>query len=248
MTSKDRIENMKILTDQGIRSIQQQLYESSKIDGLPDRAFFKSFTPRRRREIVYHVTASAENIMIDLEVHGSGNMKASIKMPSVSIEDSEVHYNNEMHKLSWVHSGEEAIIKTRLDHKHLENYPCAQDVMKAFLDAIDTQKRAFCPGGFDQWKAMMQLFTKRVSIEHNVPVEIIATLPLPSAHTGALCRGETEVEINDISDPESPMRIQGYEDDIREMDEAATPEAMTLMLLPPGYLVCRKHREIFTAG
>jgi len=94
----------------------------------------------------------------------------------------------------------------------------------------------------------MQLFANRVAREHRAPIELIALLPLPVEQTGASGRGPTDVEVNDISDPENPQRIRGYEDDLKDMDEAMTPEAVSLMLLPPGYIVCRRHREIFTAG
>lgn len=239
---------MKTQPATAMANLVDRLIESAEIEGLPDKAFFKSFTPRRRREIVYHVTSEANGFEIKLEVHGSGRMKARVKMSCISIEDGVIDENDHEHILSWAHNGEEAILHTRLDHKHLEHYPCSKDVMGAFIDAIDTQKKAVCPGGFSQWRAIMQLFADRVARETGVPIEIVALLPLPTEHTGAVARGRTEVEVNDITDPESPRRIEGYEADLQEMDDTMTPEAMTLMLLPPGYLVCRRHREIFTAG
>jgi len=240
--------DMKLQTSQGLVDIAQQLVGSARITGLPDKAFFRSFTPRRRREIVYNVDAQAGAFTIRLEVHGSGRMKAQVTMACVSIEDGVIHECNDMQTLSWAHNGEEADLVTRLDHRHLEDFPCPQDVMGAFIEAIDTQKRAFCQGGFMQWRAMMQLFANRVAREHRAPIELIALLPLPVEQTGDSGRGPTDVEVNDISDPENPQRIRGYEDDLKDMDEAMTPEAVSLMLLPPGYIVCRRHREIFTAG
>jgi hypothetical protein len=239
---------MKVQPTQDVASLAEQLVSSARITGLPDKAFFKSFTPRRRREIVYNVDAQAGAFSLRLEVHGSGRMKAQVTMACVSIEDGVIHECNDRQALSWAHNGEEADLVTRLDHRHLEDFPCPHDVMAAFIEAIDTQKRAFCPGGFMQWRAMMQLFADRVAREHRSPIEIVALLPLPVEQTGASGRGPTDVEVNDLTDPDSPQRIQGYEDDLKDMDEAMTPEAVTLMLLPPGYIVCRRHREIFTAG
>lgn len=239
---------MKTQPASGMKTIIDRLCESAQIEGLPDKAFFKSFTPRRRREIVYHVTAEAGDFVIRLEVHGSGKMKAQIRMPCVSIEDGVIDENSHSHVLSWAHNGEEAMLHTRLDHKHLEAYPCPRDIVNAFIDAIDTQKRAVCPGGFQQWRAMTQLFADRIAREVGVPIELVALLPLPIEQTGAAARGPTDFEVMDITDPDAPSRITEYDDDLREMDETMTPEAMTLMLLAPGYLVCRRHREIFTAG
>lgn len=241
-------DDMKVQPAAGSKSLVERLCESARIKGLPDKAFFKSFTARRRREIVYKVEAEAGDFVIRLEVHGSGNMKAEVKMPCVSIEDSVIDQNDHSHVMAWAHNGEQAMVHTRLDHRHLENYPCARDVMGAFIDAIDTQKRAVCPGGFPQWRAIMQLFADRIARETGAPIEMVALLPLPTEQTGAAMRGPTDIEINDITDPDAPKRIDGYEADLREMDDTMTPEAMTLMLLPPGYLVCRRHREIFTAG
>jgi len=155
--------DMKLQTSQGLVDIAQQLVGSARITGLPDKAFFRSFTPRRRREIVYNVDAQAGAFTIRLEVHGSGRMKAQVTMACVSIEDGVIHECNDMQTLSWAHNGEEADLITRLDHRHLEDFPCPHDVMGAFIEAIDTQKRAFCQGGFMQWRAMMQLFANRVA-------------------------------------------------------------------------------------
>lgn len=240
--------DMKAQTASTDKAIIERLCESARIEGLPDKAFFKSFTPRRRREIVYKVQAEAGDFVIRLEVHGSGVMKARLRMPCVSIEDAVIDENDHEHDLSWAHNGEQALIRTRLDHKHLEAYPCPRDIMSAFIDAIDTQTRAVCPGGYAQWRAIMQLFADRIAREAGVPIEMVALLPLPTEHTGSTVKGPTDVEISDITDPDAPRRIEGYENELREMDETMTPEAMTLMLLPPGYLVCRRHREIFTAG
>lgn len=241
-------QDMKVQQAHPVAALAGQLVSSARIMGLPDKAFFKSFTPRRRREIVYNVEAEAGGFSILLEVHGNGNMKAQVTMACVSIEDGVVHENNESHAVSWAHSGEQATLASRLDHRHLEAYPDAGDVMSAFIEAIDTQTRAGCPGGYVQWRSMMQLFADRIAREQGAPIEMVALLPLPVDQTGAGSRGRTDVEINDISDPEHPVRIQGYDDDARDMDEATIPEAVTFMLLPPGYLVCRRHREIFTAG
>ena len=246
--NKGSAKDMQAKISDGIQTLAEQLLSSARITGLPDKAFFKSFTPRRRREIVYHVDADAADFSLRLEVHGSGNMKARVTMPCISIEDGVVEMWKDGHALSWAHNGEEVVLHTRLDHRHLEVFPCPRDVMSAFIDAIGTRKTAFCPAGFIQWSSAMQLFADRVAREQRVPIEIVALLPLPPDRTGARGRGATDFEIHNLTDPESPVRIEGYEDDMREMDDTMTPEAMTLMLLPPGYLVCRRHREIFTAG
>lgn len=240
--------DMKSQVSEGIPALAEALVSSARITGLPDKAFFKSFTPRRRREIVYHVHAEAGDFALRLEVHGSGRMKALVTMPCISIEDGVVEKWTDGHGLSWAHNGEEVVLNTRLDHRHLTDFPCPRDVMSAFIEAIGTQKSAVCPAGFVQWCSAMQLFAARVAREQGVPIEIVALLPLPTEQTGATTRGPTEFEIHDLTDMESPRRIEGYAEDLRDMDEAMTPEAMTLMLLPPGYLVCRRHREIFTAG
>lgn len=241
-------EDMKLKPESEAMSLIERLVENADIKGLPDKAFFKSFTARRRREIIYHVSSETNDFSIKLEVHGSGRMKAKVRMPCVSVEDGVIDENDHEHVLSWAHNGEEVVLATRLDHRHLEDYPCGRDVMKAFFDAIDTQRRAVCNEGFSGWKAMMQIFAGRIAREAGVPIEIVALLPLPSEHTGAAMRGPTDYEVNDITDPDAPKKIEGYEGDLREMDDTMTPEAMTLMLLAPGYLVARRHREIFTAG
>lgn len=241
-------QDMKVQQAQQVATLASQLVASARITGLPDKAFFKSFTPRRRREIIYNVDAEAGAFSIRLEVHGNGKMKARVTMACVSIEDGVVHENHEQHAVSWAHSGEEAMLTSRLDHRHLETFPEAGDVMAAFIEAVDTQTRAGCPGGFIQWRSMMQLFADRIARETGSPIEMVAMLPLPIEQTGAGSRGRTDVEINDITDPEHPVRINGYDEEVRDLDEATIPEAVTFMLLPPGYLVCRRHREIFTAG
>lgn len=240
--------DMQVKISEEMQTLAEQLVETARISGLPDKAFFKSFTPRRRREIVYHVDAHAGGMDLRLEVHGSGNMKARVTMPCICIEDGVVENWKDGHALSWAHNGEEVVLHTRLDHRHLADFPCPRDVMSAFIEAIGTRKTAACPAGFIQWCSAMQLFADRVAREQQVPVEIVALLPLPAERTGAYSRGPTDFEIHNLSDPESPVRIEGYVEDLREMDDSMTPEAMTLMLLPPGYLVCRRHREIFTAG
>lgn len=240
--------NMKAQEIEAQRCLAEQLVESARISGLPDRAFFRSFTARRRRELVYNVHAASDRFGIRLQVHGSGNMRAHVRMACVSIEDGVIDEHDDENVLSWAHNGQEAVIHTRLDHRHLSEFPCAKNVMKAFLESISTQIRTTCPGGVDHWRTMMQLFAARVARERDVPIEIEMLLPLPADQTGAAGRGVCDVEIRDISDPDAPIRIHGYEDCLRDMDENMTPEAMDLMILPPGYLVCRRHSEIFAAG
>lgn len=229
-----------------VEGLAAQLIASATITGLPDKAFFRNFTARRRREIVYYVDAHADGIGIRLEVHGSGKMKARIDMKCVSIEDGAVEINDQAHILSWADDGHEVVLNTPLDHRHLEDHPQSRDVICAFIQAIDVQTHAYCPGGYPQWRAMMQLFTQRIAREKGTPVEIVALLPFPNGSNGGT-RMKTEFEINDIRDHDAPVRIDGYEEELAHMDEETTPEAMSLMLLPPGFLVKRRHQEIFHA-
>lgn len=237
---------MKTKPLEAVAGLAAQLVASATITGLPDKAFFRNFTARRRREIVYYVDAHADGIGIRLEVHGSGKMKARIDMKCVSIEDGAVEVNDHHHILSWADNGHEVILATHLDHRHLENHPQSEDVISAFIRAIDVQTHAYCPGGYPQWKAMMQLFTQRIAREKGVPIELVALLPFPTGENGGV-RLKTEFEISNIEDHDSPVRIDEYGEELAHLDEETTPEAMSLMLLPPGYLVKRRHQEIFHA-
>ena len=234
-------------TETEVRRINE-LIENAKFDGLPDKAFFNSFTARRRREMVYTVQTRTAGLDLTLHVHGSGSMKGVVKMPGTVFEHGQVSEYDEPHVISWARTGEEAVLQTRLDHHHLKTFPCPRDIMAAFIEAMGTHTKAMCPGGYRQWKAVMQLFAARVARETKTAVEIVVTLPLPAEHTAAGARSQAVVEIHDISDAEAPSPIHGYERDIAEIDQTMTPEAMSIILLPPGYLVCRWHREIFHAG
>lgn len=226
----------------------EALIENATLSGLPDKAFFKSFTARRRREMVYEVHAETPGMNLILEVHGSGAMKARVTMPSIVVEDGIIERYDEETVVCWAKTGEQAVVQTRLDHRHLQTVPLPGDVMSAFLDAIGTHTRAVCPGGYQQWKSAMQLLANRVAREKGVQVEVVAIPPMPPEHETGDTRRVTHVEIQDITDPEAPVMIKDYEAEMTEIDEAMTPEAMSIMLLPPGMLVSRRHREIFQAG
>ena len=200
------------------------LAAAAVITGLPDKAFFRSFTARRRREMVYNVEASIDGFGIVLEVHGSGMMKAVVTTSCVAIEGGAVDRREEEHRLSWAHDGCEAVLRTRLDHNHLQQYPDAGDVMRAFLEAVGTQVNAVCAGGVRQWRLAMQLMADRIARERGTPVELVALLPLPVDQTGAPTRGPTEFEVFDVGDADEPARIEGYEDDFKQIDEGMTPE------------------------
>lgn len=231
--------------------ILRDLLENARFGDLPDRVFFKSFTARRRRELVYSVVSFTGGVGVELEVHGSGMMKAIMTMPCATIGDGLFEMQHCRQQVCWADTGAEAFIPTRLDHRHLEEYPCPRNVMQAFVDAIGLRTAASCPGGYAHWKAAMQLLTARIAREAGTAVEVVAALPLSQAATidaTIHVRRPTDFEIWDISDLESPTALEGHRHELRQLDAEMAPEAVDLLLLPPGCLVRRRHREIFHAG
>ena len=228
--------------------VTSQLLRTATIENLPNARFFPTFTARRRREMTYHLNAAADGLALRLQVSGSGSMTAHLTMPCILIEEGAVEQAAEAHELSWAHTGEQAVVETALDHRHLVNEPDAATVLGAFLDAINVQRKAVCKGGYAQWMRMMQLMTDRVARERRCRVEVVAFPPMPADDGLGERTDWTRVEIFDVTDHDAPIPLRGYARDFRQIDETTTPEAMGLMLLPPGYLVKRRHREIFHAG
>lgn len=230
--------------------IVDHLKMTARLSGLPEKRFFSSFTARHRREITYCLHASAPGLEIEVKVRGSGAMTAVVRMPCVVMDEGVVLNLGEPHSVSWVHSGEEAVLHSKLGHRHLENYPEASDVLDAFIGAMQLRCTAVGAGGYRQWKMAMQLLVNRIARERTQAIEVVATPPMPSeeSHDAGTRRRNTHVIVHDITDPESPKNITGYEDAFAEIENAMAPEAVSLMLLPPGYIVRRPSREIFHAG
>jgi len=226
------------------------LRASATLTGLPEPKFFSKFTARQRREITYHLSASAPGFELGVKVRGSGAMTAVVRMPCVIMEEGAIVQLGEPHSVAWVHSGEEAVLMSPLGHRHLESFPKAEDVLDGFFGAMRLRCTAVGAGGYRQWKAAMQLLALRIARERGCRVEVVAVPPMPSeeGHDAGTRRKATQVEIHDISDTESPIAIAGYDDDFKAIEDALAPEAVSLMLLPPGFIVRRTSREIFHAG
>lgn len=228
-----------------------RLVEAAKIDGLPDDVFLSVMTPRKLRELSYRVVAQIQSpdLALELEVHGSGTMRAHVTMPSIHFEDGEIVLQQARQQLQWAEDGTPVVLTTKLDHRHLKKQPNAAQVMRAFVDTIGVRKEASCPGGYQAWCTMMQLFADRIAREQGKPIEIIALPPLPPRqYVDQPERGKTIFEVNAVSDNDTPDPIDGYADQLEEMDAHMAPNAMSLLLLPPGLLVRQQHREIFQSG
>lgn len=229
--------------------IAAELRRTACLSGLPEPRFFATFTPRRRREMSYHLDASAPGIRIRVNVRGSGAMTATIAMPCVLIEQGRILRLDEPHSLAWVETGKEAVLQSSLGHLHLETYPDPVAVLDAFLDALRPRRTAVGAGGYRQWRLAVQLLTDRIARETGRPVEVVATPPIPpeKGHDGQTRKGRTAIRIYDISDCDVPLPIEGYAAEFDEIEDSMAPEAVGLTLLPPGYIARHPCREIFHA-
>lgn len=231
-------------------NIVEHLRRTARLSGLPEKRFFSTFTARKRRELTYKLHANAPGMDIEVKVRGSGAMTAVVRMPCVIMDEGGVIQLGEPHSVSWVHSGEEAVLQSSLGHRHLENYPEAAEVLEAFIGSMGMRGTAVGAGGYRQWKMAMQLLAGRIAREHGCPVEVVASPPMPTeeGYDAGTRQRVTYVSVHDISDHDHPVGITGYEDSFAEIDNAMAPEAVSLVLLPPGYIVRRACREIFHAG
>lgn len=232
-------------------SAYEQLIAAAKVAGLPDGAFLPVMTPRRRREIVYTVESKIDDpeMVIELEVHGSGAMKVQMCVAACHFEGGDVVTGHTKQEVLWGEDGTPAIITTSLNHRHLTSLPSAADVMRAFISTFGFRSEASCAGGYDAWRAMMQLTTTRIARERHCPVEIVAHLPLPLRHLvdDNHSREATTFEVNDIADTDHPVAIHGYEDELGELDAHMAPSASCQLLVPPGLIIRQRHKEIFQA-
>jgi hypothetical protein len=227
-------------------SIGEELIGSAKLSGMPEKAFFKSFTPQRRKEVVYNVEAEIGGFEVKLEVMGKDLHRVRVKMPCVTMEDGKVEFMADESILSWAHSGKRFELSDFLEEEDLQNYPCPHHVMSTFMRAITTHRQASGIGGFSQWSCAVQLLTQKISRENDCAVEV--TVLLPFEHSLDCREGISEVEVQDISDVENPRLIKGYEKDFLEIEKSLKPQAANYLVVPPGYVIRQRHREIFTAG
>lgn len=227
-----------------------ELLESAVISGLPNDRFLVNMTPRKRREMVYHVKGTTRSMKIDLEVHGSGTMRAYVNSVCTIIEDGDIDHHEGRQAISWIDTGDPVLFRTRLTRHHLATMPDAANVMSAFIESIGLHTHANCPGGYRQWQAAVQLYADYIGRNLSAPVEIVCRLPYLQPAMIEIPLDEAErtkarYDIHDISDPDSPKAIDGYKDELISIEERMSPEAMRLRLILPSHLVRQRHTEIF---
>lgn len=229
----------------------QQLVANASYRSASALQFMKRHRPASRRTASYVVDAWSDMFRLELTVHGNGTMGARAACVTGTLDSKTFEDARDLEQVIWADRGVPAIIKTELGIDHVEKDLDASEVVKAYLDAIDLQVHAFCPGGYANWKLQMQHYLDYLARNRGCSLEMTSAMP---AVTGIGTQGfqafpSHEIHIVDDPDNIKPLTLTDEENQRRRwIDQQCRPQASRLRLIFPMTMMRESHAETFNSS
>ena len=229
----------------------QQLVANASYRSTSALQFIKRHRPDSRRTAKYIVDAWSDRFRIELTVHGNGTMAARAACVTGILDGQAFEETGDLEQVIWADRGVPAIIKSNLGIEHVEQELSAGDVVTAYLEAINLQSHAFCPGGYANWKLLMQHYLDYLARDRGCDLEMVSVMP---AITNIGTQGfqtfpSHEIHIVDNPDDIKLLSLTTEEQQRRHwIDQQCRPQASRLRLIFPMIMKRETHVEILNSS
>lgn len=229
----------------------QQLVTNAKYRSATALRFMKRHRHDSRRTASYIVDATSDRFSLELTVYGNGAIAARAACITGSLDSQALEDALDFEQVIWADRGNPAVIRTKLDIEHVDKDLSASEVVKAYLEAVDFQVHAFCPGGYANWKFQMQHYLDYLARNRKCELEMTSIMPTITDIGAQGFQVLPLHEIHIVNDPDNITLLTLTNDELQKMrwiDQQCRPQASRLRLIFPMTMMRESYAETFNSS